>query len=84
METTAMALEKEWETYRNELPNLSQNEGKFVLVHGDRIVGFFTSYEDAIKAGYEQFSVEPFLVKQIEMVERVHFISRFVPRADPA
>jgi len=79
-----MALEKEWDTYRNALPNLSQQEGKYVLVHGSQIVDFFTSYEDALKAGYDKFGVDPFLVKQIEMVERVHFISRFVPRTNPA
>ncbi len=79
-----MALEEEWETYQKELPSMSPQEGKYVLIHGSQVVDFFVSYEDALKAGYSQFSVQPFLVKQIEMVERVHFINRFVPRTDPA
>ena len=78
-----MALEKEWDTYRKELPKLSQQEGKFVLIHGEQVVDVFTSYEDAIKAGYVAFGIEPFFVKQIEMTERVHFVSRFVPNANP-
>ena len=32
-----MALEKEIETYRRELPNLLGNEGKFVVVENDKI-----------------------------------------------
>jgi hypothetical protein len=77
VETATATLEKEMETYRRELPRLSQQEGKFVLIHGENVVDVFTSYEDAIKAGYVAFSVDPFLVKEIEITERVHFICRF-------
>jgi hypothetical protein len=73
-----MALEKELATYHAKLPELKTDEGKFVLVHGDEVAGVFTSFEDAIKIGYEKFKLEPFLVKQIQAVQRVQFISRFV------
>lgn len=73
-----MALEKEMETYRAKLPELKENEGKFVLIHGDEVKGVYTSYEDAVKEGYKQFQLEPFLVKRIETIEQVQFISRFV------
>ncbi len=74
-----MALEKELETYKKKLPELKENnEGKFVLIHGDEIVDVFVSYEDAVKLGYEKFKLEPFLVKKIEAVEHVQFITRFV------
>lgn len=76
-----MALEKELETYKKNLAELKDgNEGKFALVHGDDVVGIFVAYEDAVKSGYERFKLEPFLVKKIEAVEAVQFISRF---ADP-
>jgi hypothetical protein len=65
-----MSLEKESE--------LKQDEGKFVLIHGEEIIDTFTSYEDAIKEGYKQFRLEPFLVKQIHSIEQVQFITRFV------
>jgi hypothetical protein len=75
-----MALEKELETYRQKLPELTASEGKFVLIHGEDVVGTYTSYEDAVKEGYDQFGPDdPFLVKQIQTIEQVHFISRFAP-----
>lgn len=74
-----MALEQELEAYKSKLPELLPNEGKFVLVHGNEIIDVYGTYEDAIKAGYEKFQLEPFLVKQIQSVEQVQFISRFVP-----
>jgi hypothetical protein len=73
-----MALERELATYKSKLPELKGNEGKFVLIHGDNVVGTFTSYEDAIKEGYAQFKLEPFLVKQIQAIEQVQFVTRFV------
>ena len=73
-----MALEKERETYKNRLPELKEHEGKFVLIHGDQIVDYFAAYEDAIKAGYQQFKLEPFLVRQINAVETVQHVTRHI------
>jgi hypothetical protein len=75
-----MALETELATYKAKLPEWKEHEGKFVLLHGTDVVEFFSSYEDAIKVGYDKFKLEPFLVKQIQTVEVVQFITRF---ADP-
>ena len=74
-----MALEKELETYKNKLTELLVNEGKFVLIHGDEVVDVYGTYEDTIKEGYAKFKLSPFLVKQIQSVEQVQFISRLVP-----
>jgi hypothetical protein len=81
-----MALEKELAVFNQKLPEFkAEHQGKFVLIHGDRVVEFFSSYEDAIKVGYARFKLEPFLVKQIQALEQVQFVSRFadpcVPRA---
>lgn len=74
-----MALEKELETYRAKLSELTPHEGKFALIQGSDVVNVFTSYEDAVKDGYARFGVNrPFLVKQIQTIEQVQFISRFV------
>ncbi len=73
-----MALERELETYKAKLPELASKEGKFVLIQGDQLVDVFDTYADAIKEGYAKFGLNPFLVKQIQVVERVQFISRFV------
>jgi hypothetical protein len=74
-----MALEKELETYKNKLPELKAQEGKFVLIQGDTVVDTFSSYEDAMKEGYAKFGLDKqFLVKQIRALEQVQFISRLV------
>ena len=75
-----MALETEIATYKAKLEELKAQEGKYVLIHGSDVVDTFSAYDDALKAGYVKFGLEPFLVKQIQGVEHAHFISRF---ADP-
>jgi hypothetical protein len=76
-----MALEKEMETFNKNLAQFRGQEGKFVLIRGDTVDDFFTSYDDAIKAGYQKFGLNPFLVKQIQSTAQVQFISRMF---DPA
>jgi hypothetical protein len=73
-----MALEQELATYKVKLPELKVHEGKFVLIHGSDVVDFFSTYEDAIKAGYQNFKLDPFLVKRVLASEPVFFISRDV------
>jgi len=73
-----MALETELATYKDKLSELKPHEGKFVLIHGDRVVDFFAAYEDAIKAGYQQFQLQPFLVKEINAIERVLHVTRHI------
>lgn len=73
-----MSLEKELETYRKRLSEWTSHEGKFVLIHSGDVVDFFSTYEDAIKSGYQKFKLEPFLVKRRHANEPVFFISRNV------
>jgi hypothetical protein len=76
-----MALEIELATYKAKLAELiaDGSEGKFVLIKGGDFVDVFGTYEDAIKEGYSKFGLEPFLVRQVQSVEHVHFISRLIP-----
>ena len=74
-----MVLERELAVYKSKLPDLVANEGKYVLIHGDKVIDVYDTYEDAIKEGYAKFGLTPFLVKQIESTEQVHFISRLLP-----
>lgn len=76
-------LDKELQTYTQRLPDLLSHAGKFVLIHGETVVETYDTYEDAIKAGYEKFQLDPFLVKQIAQVERIAFFSRDFPKACP-
>jgi len=71
-----MALETEIETYKRALPTLIKSEGKYALVIGDKLVDVFETYDDALREGYRLRELEPFLVKQVHLVEQVQFISR--------
>jgi len=73
-----MGLERELNAYNRELPRLLEQEGKFVLVRGDEVVGVFDTYEDALKVGYERFRLEPFMVKRVEPPESALFLTRDV------
>lgn len=71
-----MALEKEIAAYRRLLPELLAHKGKYVVIHGDELVGTFDAYGDALRAGYERFLNESFLVRQIAEEEKVIYTSR--------
>lgn len=73
---SADPLAKEIETYRNLLPSIAKEEGKFALIHEDVLVGVYEGYQDALSIGYQRFGVTPFLVKKISAVEQVQFFSR--------
>lgn len=47
-----------------------EHAGAFALVHGDVLVGVFTSESDAYRSGLERFASEPFLIREIG--ERPH------------
>ncbi len=69
-------LEKEFETYRRELPKLLEEhqEGKHALIYGDKIEGLFDTFSDAIDAGYEKFGLAQFCVKEVRATEEIHTI----------
>ncbi len=73
-----MALETELATYQAKLPEMKVHEGKFVLIHKENVVDFFSTYEDAIKSGYQRFQLEPFLVKRVMTKEPILFITRSI------
>jgi len=72
-----MALERELAAYKLKLPELAAHEGKWALFHGDDFVDVFGTYEDAIKAGYRNFKLEPFMVKRVELTPRPRYITLF-------
>ena len=69
-------LNKEIDTYNRLLPELLAQQGKFVLLRGDEAAGTYDTYQDALKAGYGKFKLEPFMVKQIVPAERVSYFTR--------
>jgi len=79
-----VTLEKELLAYAQKLPSLLAQQGKYVLIHDEEVVGIYDSYEDALKFGYGQFKLDPFLVKQIAPAERVSFFTRDLGTSCPA
>jgi hypothetical protein len=69
-------LDKEIETYRTHLAELLRYEGKYVLIHEAEVIDTFGDYEDALREGYKQFGLHPFLVKRIAAIEPIIFLSR--------
>lgn len=65
-----------FETHRDQL--LADSEGKWAVVHGSAVLGVWDTYEDALQAGYATAGLDPFLVKKIEGVEQLQFITRDV------
>ncbi|MBI3292432.1 MAG: hypothetical protein HYZ73_06450 [Elusimicrobia bacterium] len=69
-----ISLEHEYQVFNQRRPELvSKGEHKFVVIKGDKILDIYTSYEDALKDGLRQFGNVPFLIKEIEREENVHF-----------
>jgi hypothetical protein len=77
----AEALTKELATYKNLLPSLMKDEGKYAVIKGDSLIGVFDSYSDALSQGYKVAKLEPFLVKKISGTETVAYFSRDVDSA---
>jgi hypothetical protein len=73
-----MALERELETYRKNLPGLLADKGKFVVIHGEEVLGVRATLEEALRLGYERFLNEEFLVREISETEQVLFSSRSI------
>ena len=79
-----MPLEVEHATYAKHLSALLPQSGKYVVIGGQRIVGAYDTYDDAITVGYDTFGLTPFLVKQIGLVEPIHRFTRdFGPTCAP-
>lgn len=66
-------LQRELDTYARSVRDWPEHAGKFVLIKEDEVVGFYSTYEDAITEGYSRFQLAPFLVKQVSMIEQACF-----------
>ncbi len=66
-----MVLEREEATYRAKLPELLANDaGRYVLIHGEDVIGTYETQDEAMQEGYERWLFEAFMVKQIVAVDK--------------
>jgi len=64
------ALENEWRFFEANRERLvKEGAGKFVLIKGRKVYGFFETKFDAIDAAYERFGNVPFFVHKVTEVE---------------
>lgn len=59
---------------KNKEEYLKHYEGQFALIKGKKLIGSFTTEEEAYKAGVEQFGNTPFLIKQVVKKEPINAI----------
>ena len=64
----------EWATYQANKRELLRYEGQWVVIHGEQILGIRTSYEEALRLGYERAGYVDFLAHQILASEPVHLL----------
>lgn len=70
----AVLLEQEYKFYLDHLKKfISKHLNQFVLIKENEVVGFFESYEDALRAGLKNFGNVPFFIKEVKKKEEVHF-----------
>jgi hypothetical protein len=56
---------------------LEKAKGKFVLIKGEEVVGFFDTDNAAYKAGIERFGVAPFLIREVLPEEQMYDIPAY-------
>ncbi|MEW6304028.1 MAG: hypothetical protein AB1705_11185 [Verrucomicrobiota bacterium] len=76
--SSALATERSYfEENRERL--MKEGAGKFVLIKGRRVYGFFEAKFDAIDAGYSRFGNVPFFVHKVtEVEEPVEIVSHLI------
>jgi hypothetical protein len=75
MATTDRTLKPElnlFEQHRQEW--LSLYAGKFAVVSGTTVAGFYPDFESAFRAGLRKFGFRDFLVKQVCAVDPVYVV----------
>lgn len=70
------ALDREIATYQAHFSALLDHVNEYVLIKDSSILGFYPTKSDAMRAGYQHFLDEAFLVRQIEPSEQVRYLTK--------
>lgn len=69
-----VVLAEEYKTYLAHQDEFMQGHlDEFVLIKGEKVIGFYKSYEDALRNGLSKFGNVPFFVKVVAKEEEVYF-----------
>jgi hypothetical protein len=58
-------LWREVQTLRKHIEEVLKHKDEWVLVHGDKIGGYFKSYSEGLREGYKQFGLQEFLLSEV-------------------
>lgn len=64
-----MKLQQELAYYNRILPHILGETGRFVLIRGETVEGFYDSYRSGLSSGYEKYPEGSFFLKQIQPVD---------------
>ena len=78
MPATTHVLTEEMNAYEAHLAEWAAQEGKFVVIRRAQVLGFFGSYDAALRAGYDAFGIVPFLVKPVRRHKEIHLVTRMI------
>jgi hypothetical protein len=70
----SIALEQEYKYFLSHLEEFSKTHlNEFVVIKGEQLVGFFNSYEKALRDGLQRFGNVPFFIEEVKEEEVVHY-----------
>ena len=71
----AIALQQEYDFFLAHLDEFMKTHlDKLVLIKGEQVIGFFDSYEEALRAGLAQYgSQTPFFIKEVQKEKVIHY-----------
>ena len=71
----SIALEQEYNFFLSHLKEFSKTHlNEFVVIKYEQVIGFFDSYENALRTGLARFgSQPPFFIKEVKEEEEIHY-----------
>ena len=79
----SIALEKEYNLFLSHLNEfLPDHLDQFVLIKENDVIGFYESYEKALKEGLQHFGNVPFFIKEVKKEEEIHFFHQGITFKD--
>jgi len=71
-------LEKDWEAFKKQLPDLQKQAGKFAVFVDGNLEGTVATIQEAYQKGFAKAGTKPFLVQQVTPVLTVQHFTRMV------
>lgn len=67
-----MELQTELEFYNSKKAELlAHHKGQFALIKGKKLIGTYTTWDEALKDGIKQLGNVPFLIKEVQEREEI-------------